>query len=161
MTAPVPIAPLGSAMWWNRRPARERLLLLALALAVAAYVLTIGVIRPLLVLHAKATASIIRSEAAMAQLASAPVLAEIRPVPGVDEPVAAIITSTADMFNLTIRRIETKGDVAQLAIEDAAFADVIRWLEVLERDYRLRLQALEMNRRPEPGFVSASITVLR
>ncbi len=121
----------------------------------------VGLIRPMLAAHDEALAAIARAESGLMQLAATAEMAETRRTLGAGEPVAAILTSTATAFSLTIRRIETEADGARVTIEDAAFADVLRWIESLEGGYGLRLDTLEMDRRPEPGQVSATLTVRR
>jgi general secretion pathway protein M len=160
MTGAGPVRSRGF-VWWNRRTARERTLIGLLGFTLAIYLLATGVLRPLLEAHASAVASITGSEVALARLANTPIETEQRPIQMADEPIATILTSTATVFGLTIRRIEVTGEGAELAIEDAEFEDVIRWIETLERDYGLRLSTLEMDRRPEPGLVSARLGVLR
>lgn len=156
--APSPQSPLA---WWTRRTPRERVLLGVLMLTLGGYLLATGVVRPLLAARQTALASIAGSDAALARLASAPEPTERRIVLMADEPVSSILTSTATVFDLTIRRIEAEADGAEVMIEDADFEDIIRWIETLERDYGLRLSTLEMDRRPEPGVVSARLGVQR
>ena len=62
---------------------------------------------------------------------------------------------------MTIRRIEPEGDGARVSVDDAAYADILRWIEALEDDHGLHLAAIEMDRRPDPGIVSATMTLQR
>ena len=73
------------------------------------------------------------------------------------------MTETAPEFDLAIRRIEPEGAGAgaQLVLDDADFASVLLWIEALEQDHRLRLTAVEMDRRPEPGVVAARMSFER
>lgn len=161
MTVRAGFARLDPGAWWRQRSPREGALLLGLAFAVIVYGVVIGLVRPMLAAQAEATASIARSEAALSRLAAAPAPPAMRTVLGSDEPVASILTSTATEFGLTIRRIQSEAERALVTIEDAAYADVIRWISALELEYGMRLDALEMSRRPDPGRVSVSVTVRR
>lgn len=161
MTGQLGLARRRTFVWWTHRSPRERILLGLLIFAMGSYVLAIGVFRPLLATRAAAISSIVWSDAALARLASAPQETEHRPMLMADESVASVLTSTATVFGLTIRRIEAEAEGVQVVIEDAEFADVIRWIATLEHDYGLRLVALEMDRRPEPGVVSARLGVVR
>jgi type II secretory pathway component PulM len=148
------------ASWWRRRSRRERALLAAMAVALAAWLLALGVAQPLLAARAGALAAIARHEAALARLEALP---EGGPAPAASDgrPVAAILTGSAPDYDLTIRRIEAEGDGARLEIDDAGFAEIVLWIDELERDHGLRAVAVEMDRRPEPGVVSARLTVRR
>ena len=76
-------------------------------------------------------------------------------------PVPIVITDTAAVFQLVIRRLEAEGTGARVVLEEATFQQVILWLEALERDHRLRVRDLEMTRRPAPGVVSVTLALER
>ncbi len=147
--------------WWAQRSERERWLLLGMAVAAAAYAATVGVVRPLLSARDEARASIARSDAALAQLDALPDGGVPRRADSSGQPVTAVVTETAAEFGMTIRRIEPEAGGASLAIEDADFAAVMQWIEALETAHGLRLTAVKMDRRTEPGRVDATLTVQR
>jgi len=147
--------------WWRTRSSRERWLMLGLAVAGVAYLLSAGLVRPLLAHRAAALDAIGRHEAALAQLAALPEGAAAPSAAAFGQPVTAVVTETAPEFGLVIRRIEPEGAGAQLLIEDAGFPEILAWIEALERDRGLRVTAVEMDRRPEPGVVSARLTLER
>lgn len=151
---------LSAAVWWSARSGRERLLLAALAVAALTYLVTVGVARPLLTANAAARESIARSESALARLAAVPDGAVVA-APASDQPATAVITATATDYGMSIRRIEPEGDGARVTIDDAGFEEVLRWIQALEDDHGLHLAAIEMDRRPEPGIVSATMTLQR
>jgi general secretion pathway protein M len=145
------------AGWWTRRNPRERVLLAVLALSVAAYALVVGIAQPLLGARATALSTIAQHDAALARLAALPP-AEVAPADAADRPVTAVVTETAPDYGLTIRRIEAEGDGARLELADAGFPEIVLWIDELERAHGLRLVAVEMDRQPEPGVVSARLT---
>lgn len=147
------------ASWWSGRSARERVLLLGMATALGLYLVVVGIAQPLLAARAETRAAIGRYDAGLAQLAALPETGTAPAAPALDRPVTAIVTETAPDFDLAIRQIEPEGSGARLAIEDAGFAEIILWIESLEREHGLRLIAIEMDRRPEPGIVSARLTL--
>jgi general secretion pathway protein M len=148
----------GSAsIWWGRRSARERVLLAVMASALAAYLLLVGAARPLFVARGEALAAIARHEAALARLAALPE----GDAPVATGPATAVVTETAPDYDLTIRRIEAEGDGARLEVEEAGFPELILWIEELEREHSLRVFAIEIDRRPEPGIVGARLTLGR
>lgn len=158
------IGRLADAPAWTRRTPRERALVGALALSALSYGLVVGVAQPLLAMRAEARVAIARSDAALARLGMLPSPGEGGAAPAVPVsagPVPAVLTETAPEFGLAIQRIEPEAEGARLVLEDAEFARVLGWIEALERIHGLRLDALEMQRRPEPGVVSARLTVGR
>ena len=146
---------------WRARSSRERWLLLGLAGIGIAALLIAGLIRPLFASRAAALEAIGRHESALAQLAALPEGMTAPSAAAATRPVTAIVTETAPEFGLVIRRIEPEGAGARLLIEDAGFPEVLAWIEALERDRGLRVTAVEMDRRPEPGVVSAQLTLER
>lgn len=145
--------------WWGQRTPRERVLLAAMVVAALGYLGFAAVARPMLAARAGALQSIARSDMALARLATAPDAA--LPAVSSDQPVSAVVTETATEFGLAIRRIEPEADGARLTIHDAAFDDVLRWIEALETRHGLQVVAVRMDRGPEPGTVGADLTVRR
>ena len=154
-------ARLGAGVWWARRSLRERWLLAGLAGAAAAYLAVAVVAQPLLAARAAALAAIAGHDRALAQLAALPAEAAPPAPRSTGLPVTAVLTETAPEFELAIRRIEPEGAGARLVLDDADFAGVLLWIEELERDHGLRLTAVEMDRRPEPGVVAARMSFER
>ena len=143
---------------WAQRSPREQLLL---AVAAGALVLYAGVAlgaRPLLAARADAAADIARYDADLARLAAAPAG---DPQTQADRPVTAVLTETAPQYNLDIRLIEAESDGVRVELGDAAFTDVIRWMDELHRSYALRSVSVEMDRRADPGVVGTRLTVAR
>ncbi len=154
-------APRPHLAMWARRSARERFLLLASAIAAAVYLVHVGAVRPLLTARSEALAAIADWDVALTQLDALPYAGMLVPSASSDQPVAALVTSTATEFGLAIRRIEPEVDGVRLAVEDAGFAEVVEWIDVLENVHGLRLVAVEMNRGLEPGVVGATLVVQR
>jgi general secretion pathway protein M len=75
--------------------------------------------------------------------------------------VAAVVTDSAPAYGLAIRRIETDQAGTRVELDDAGFAEVVLWIEELELQHGLRVVAVEMDRRPEPGVVAARLAVRR
>lgn len=144
---------------WTRLSLRERLLVGALGMILVAYLAVTQGLQPLLAARAAAQADIARHEAALARIEAAP---EPGAAPALsDGPVSAVLTETAPEFGLAIRRIEPEGGGARLTLEDVEFAAVLLWLEELERAHGVRTVSVEMDRRPEPGVVTARLGLAR
>jgi general secretion pathway protein M len=150
-----------AAALWQRRGRRERVLLAGLAAGVGAYLAATQAVAPLLAARADGRAAIARNDAALARLAALPEDAAPRLGGSDGRPVVAVATDTAAEHGLTIRSVEGDGGGARLELADAGFAELVLWIEVLERDHGLRAVALEMERRPEPGVVASRLTLAR
>lgn len=148
----------GSA-WWRGRSARERMLMIAMVAALALYVVVVGVAQPMRLARQDTLADVARHDAALARLAAQPL--DGPPVAPDGRSVAAVLTASAVDYDLTIRRIEAQDQGARIEIDDAGFAEVVLWIEELERDHGLRVDAVEMERRPGPGVVGVRMTVTR
>lgn len=84
--------------------------------------------------------------------------AEIAPTAPVnDTPLATRITSSASAAQLTLRRIEPEGDGIRVTLDDTPFATLLLWLSDLEEQHDVILEALEVDRRPAPGVISARL----
>lgn len=148
--------------WVAQRTDRERLLLGAgLILAVSWFGIAV-VWQPLQLHRANLEARIARYDSGLAILQN-PAFSVADPgAPAADSrPVPIIITDSAAVFQLVIRRLEAEGSGARVVLEEATFEQVILWLEALERDHGLRVGDLEMTRRPAPGIVSVSLGLER
>ena len=155
------LARLGARTWWTQRSLREQWLLGGLACVTAIYFAIAGVAQPLVAGRAAALEAIAEHDRALAQLEAVPT--DELPVLTLSaaKPVTAVLTETASEFELAIRRIEPEDAGARLVLDDADFAEVLLWIEALESEHRLRLTAIEMDRRPEPGVVSARMSFER
>lgn len=147
--------------WWSGRSVRERLLLGGLLAAATAYLVVVGAAQPMLAARDEAVASIARSDAALARLAALPEPGDRQEDGASDIPVTVVVTRTANELGLTIRRIEPEGAGARLSIENADFNAVVTWIAELEIENGLRVVAVEMDRRPDPGIVNATLSVQR
>lgn len=148
--------------WVMLRTPRERLLL-GVALAFAVTWLGIAAIwQPLRHYRANLEVTITRYESGLVALQNPLFSTQGPQTPTADSPpVPVILTDTADIFQLVIRRLEAEGTGARVVLEEATFEQVIFWLEALERDHGLRVSDLEMTRRPAPGIVSVNLALER
>ena len=148
--------------WLTLRSPREKGLL-GVALVFAVLWLGVAAIwQPMHQHRANLEAKIARYDSGLAALHSPAFSAGDPLIPAADSrPVPVILTDTAAVFHLVIRRLEAQGSGARVVLEEATFEQVILWLEALERDHGLRVSDLEMTRRPAPGIVSATLALER
>lgn len=144
---------------WIRLSGRERVLIGLAALVLAAYGLSLAA-RPLLDARAEARSRIATYERMQARLVTLGDNAPVAVASSPDEPVAAIVTDTVTGYGLVIRRIETDQTATRVELEDAGFAEIVLWIEELERQHGLRVVGVEMERR-SAGTVGARLAVQR
>jgi general secretion pathway protein M len=146
---------------WQARTARERVLI-GLMMGVATLWVAITLIwQPIMQERARLAGDIARYDRAIAALNAMAAGGPVAPPVVDDAALPVIITDTAANFALTIRRLQPAGDSVQVTLEDAPFDAVLFWIEALERDHGLRVQTLDLSRRPAPGVVSTNLTVGR
>ena len=145
--------------WFAARDRREKLLIVVGSMFLIGYVGYFWVWQPLSALRLRSLADIGRYEAITARLAAGgPDLAfgteQTSPLPS-----ATVITDSATAAGLLIRRLEPEGERTRMELESADFSVLIDWLALLEHDHGLRVATIELDRRPEPGMVSARISL--
>ena len=142
--------------WLADRTPRERILL-TVALPVAAVALAwTWIAAPLLAARVAQTEEI-AAYRLVAETATLARTVEFAPAPAPLDPLAARVTRSAAAASLTLRRIEPEGEGLRVTLTDARFDDVLVWLADLEVEALAAVAAIEIERRPEPGFVSGRI----
>lgn len=80
----------------------------------------------------------------------------------VDEmPLPTRITSSAAERGLDLRRIEPEGQGSRVTLDDTSFSAILVWLADLEGLHNVTVRAIQIDRRPEPGIVSARLLLER
>jgi general secretion pathway protein M len=149
---------IGSVSGWiAARSPRERALLGGLAAAAIVALVLNGVWRPMASARAAALDEIARYETALAEARAA----GPRPVPADPRPLASVIADSAPEYGLVIQRLSPEGPRLMLSLESGEFASIIEWLADLQAEQAIGVFAAEVERRPEPGVVSARIVLER
>lgn len=73
------------------------------------------------------------------------------------EPIANRITRSAEAAEISLRRIEPDNGGIRVTLGDTPFSQLILWLADMEDGQSITVSAIEIDRRPEPGIVSARI----
>lgn len=148
--------------WAALHSGRERLLLGVAAGFILVWLGVVAVWQPLRQHRADLEARIARYDRGLAAI-EIPTFAAPDLQDGITDsrPVTLILTDSAAVFNLVIRRLEAAGNGAQIVLEEATFEQIILWLEAMKRDDGLRVTSLEMTRRPAPGVVSTTLALER
>jgi general secretion pathway protein M len=164
-----------ASVWLTGRSPRERALMCAMTLAAAGMTVYEGAWRPLTAARATAAEEVARTERAIAAVRALEVQGASRgaSTPAADsatgsrwgaEPGSAparVAAETAAELGLVIRRLSPEGGRVAVAIENAPFSTLIEWIEVLQVEHAIAVASAEIERRPEPGVVSAQIVLER
>ena len=147
--------------WFMALTLRERVLLI-MVLPLAAIALSYQYAwKPLNETHKRYTSDIAsyRLVTDTAALAKQPATQSTSvPIPAQnDVPLATRITSSGEAAGIVLRRIEPEGDGIRVTLADTSFAQLTLWLAEMEQDLAVVVTAIEIDRRPEPGTVSARI----
>lgn len=89
-----------------------------------------------------------------ARQADAPVVLAASP-PAV--PIATRVTQSAENAGLQLRRLEPEGTSLRVTLDDEEFSTIILWISDMDVNQGVRVAAFEVDRRPEPGVVSARL----
>lgn len=144
-----------AAQWWQAKSARDRGVLttaLVLLLAAAWYQLAWS---PLDRMREAAMADIRRLETASQLLARLPSdAAGTAAEPG---SLEAAITRGIAAEGLVVAAMETRESGLAVSFETVSFEALARWLDSISAIAEIRIEAARIERRPEPGTVSAEI----
>lgn len=146
--------------WWQAREPRERRMLAAMGLCVAAFALWYGLLAPLLAARARAESDYLAASRTLAEVRGA--LDDIaavraqRPAPPSPDQYRDIIARSAGAAGLSIDRHGTDADGGIEAGLDAARAEALfSWLDTLRLDHGIAPVAVRIERRN--GFVHATL----
>jgi general secretion pathway protein M len=81
---------------------------------------------------------------------------------GAGQSLLAAADSTARQQGLAaaMKRVEPEGtDKVRIRLEQAGFDDMTRWLELLTRDYGVRIESVTVEGRNQTGTVDARLTL--
>lgn len=76
-----------------------------------------------------------------------------------EAPISVRLTRSAEATGIVLARIEPQDDELTAIVDAAPFNDVLSWIARMEDKERMRLIAVELDRRPEPGVVSVRLTL--
>ncbi len=141
--------------WWSTLSPRERVLVSIFGALLALTILVFGVVKPLQAARAQAIADIRTHETLTARIRAAGTLSAT-PVPRRQGAPRDVATSSAQHFGLTVVPEAVAGGV-RVTVADATYESLIAWLADLSATSDLRVRRLDIQRRPTPGHVSATV----
>jgi general secretion pathway protein M len=141
--------------WWSGLSRRERIMVGGLAALLAALVLVYGVVKPLQSARASALQDIRTYETLTARIRAAGTLSSSQPQRRQGSP-ADVITGSAPSFGFTPSVAALDGG-ARATIADASYDSLMAWLADLSATSSLRIRRVDIQRRAEPGRVSATV----
>lgn len=141
--------------WWSGLSRREQVMLGVLATLLAGVVLVYGVVKPLQAARASALQDIRTYETLTARIRAAGTLSASQPQRRQGSP-SDVILGSAPGFGLTATVAPVPGG-ARATIADGTYDSVLAWLADLSATSSLRVRRVDIQRRAEPGRVSATV----
>ena len=68
--------------------------------------------------------------------------------------LTTIVNSTAKRARITVSRMQPKGNSIQLWLNDLSFDQLLKWLLMLQQDYQLHIEAIDIAQTDVDGVVS-------
>jgi type II secretory pathway component PulM len=152
------------ARWWRARPAASRARIAATSIASALVIAVLAVAQPL-VRSADATRALLaRDGAALAEararVADITSLSRAAVVTGdAKRDVDRVLAETG--LRTSLAQIEWQDARARLTFESVPFDALVRMLEAMQRDARMRVVDAKLIARVEPGTVRAELALAR
>jgi len=150
--------------WFAQLPQRDQLSLLALAVALAVYVVYMLIWSPLdnrreqLAMQNSAIAeSRVRVDAMVAELLQ---LRQSGAQPGAQRNLTSIINESTSRLQLPVIRLQpnSRGEI-QVRIENAVFDDALRWLHLMEYGEGLLVREVAVTPAGAAGRVSLTVRI--
>ena len=141
--------------WWGARSRREQLLLAVMAVLLGGVVMVYGVVKPIQAARAQAVADIFTYETLSARIRAAGSLTPGRAPQRTGSP-DAIVTGAAVAAGLTANAQPIPGGV-RATVADGTYEAVLAWLADIGSTSRLAVRRVSIQRRPQPGRVSATV----
>jgi general secretion pathway protein M len=141
--------------WWGTLSPRERVLVTIAGVLLALVVLVFGVVKPLQSARAQAIADIRTYETLTARVRAAGTLGTT-PAPRRQGAPLQVATASAQAMGLAVTPEAIAGGV-RVTVADATYESLMAWLADLSATSDLRVRRLDIQRRPSPGRVSATV----
>lgn len=143
--------------WFNSLTMRERVLLVGLVPLAVMFGLFQFAWVPLQQTRAAhltdiAAYRLVSSAAARLQADPAPIT-----VPAPTDPIATRVTQSAESAGLQLRRLEPDGTGLRVTLDEVPFQSIMLWMLDMEANFAVRVAAIELDRRPAPGAISARL----
>ena len=153
--------------YWSNLQPRERHTLLGGGIALVLIVVYALVIDPFQQEIARLQKSVDDQERVLAWMHQA--AAEVKRLRGSGQvaqdvsgqSLMSLIDSRARSTGLAgaIKQIRPEGQGVKVRLEQAAFDDMLRWLDELSRNHGVSVSGLVMERLPQPGRINASVAL--
>ncbi len=156
--------------WYLGREPRERMMLIAGAIAIVIGILYFSIWNPLASGIERKQKTVSNMQYALAKMHdSADEIRRLRALSGNNQarnkrPLLSTIDSTASSMKLRqmIRTIKPKGkQAAQVWFDEVPFDKLVRWLGQLQQTAGVQVESITVHQRDTPGHVQARITLGR
>lgn len=144
--------------WWAGRSLREQWLFGVLGAVAALWLIVTLAVQPMLTARAQALNDIRTYESLNARLRTAGPLGAAPAQVQLSGSPATILSTAGAQYGL-VPVVTGEGAALHVAVADAPYESVLRWIAAFEGSSSLRVTKLRLDRRPTSGFVSAELAV--
>jgi general secretion pathway protein M len=142
--------------WQRSSPREQRLLLLGFGLGVIMLVY-FGVIAPLQQRAVVATTRLAAEQKLLLWVEErADIITQLRKqgaINAIQEPLNKVIADSTEQMKIKLIRIQPRDEMLQVWVEAIRFDQLLDWLELLNKQYGITVDALDIERSVQPGFV--------
>jgi general secretion pathway protein M len=142
--------------WQRSSPREQRLLLLGFGLG-AIMLAYFGVIAPLQQRAAVATDRLAAEQKLLLWVQErADIITQLRKqgaVNAIQEPLNKVIADSTSQMKIKLIRMQPRDEMLQVWVEAIRFDQLLDWLELLNKQYGITVDALDIERSVQPGFV--------
>jgi general secretion pathway protein M len=141
---------------WGQRSLREKWLLLGLGALAAGGLLVVSVWSPLRTARDRALDMAHQNDTLLDRIRNAESDLSSQLAASVARPTPQDLAQTS---GLAISRVDAEDAQVRLTFEDADFARLMGWLAEIDATGAARIAAVVLERNPEPGHVTATVTL--
>lgn len=155
--------------WWDNLAAREQRIVAVAGLALLLALVFLFVIEPGLERRNALTSQLqdMVNEQAWMEAQAPAVRARARAAPTGSQAArtggsalgVVDVSARAAGLGSALRRVRPQESAVEAELENAAYADLVRWLATLESRHGLRIVSLGIDRGSEPGRVNAQLRI--
>lgn len=149
----------GVVKWWTAKSAGDRIILGAAGVVLILVLWYQLAWSPLDRMRRSARAELQQLAAASQLLARLP--ADAASVALEPQDLRNFVTEGLSAQGLVVSALETRGETLVVSFDTVSFDALVRWLGPFDTPGTVRIEAVRLDRRPEPGTVTAEIELAR
>ncbi|MCE0493862.1 type II secretion system protein M [Vibrio salinus] len=144
--------------WWFALSTREQKLMVVMAVIVIVFFAYAGIWRPIYQGAEEARSRLVSEQKLLSWVKNhANQIISLRQTSGQsatkDMPFNQVITTSSKQYGLTLIRIQPRENSYQVWFEPASFNRFLKFIDYLQRQYGIRVEALDVEKAKQPGLI--------